>query len=531
MDRLVECVPNFSEGRRPETVQAIIDAIQRAAPVHVLDYSSDADHNRSVVTFVGAPEAVETAAFAAIEKASHLIDLREHKGEHPRIGATDVCPFVPLRGVTLDECVEIARRVGKRVGEELKIPVYLYEAAATRPDRVNLEDIRKGEYEGLREIIGTDPDRAPDFGPAELGAAGATVIGARPFLIAFNVYLDTDDVEVAKKIARAIRHSNGGMRYLKALGLLVEGKAQVSMNFTNFEKTPLYRVVEMIRREAARYGAQVARSELIGMIPQGALVDSAQWYLQLDNLKPEQIIENRLSELRTSPDDTRLSSWEETVRIVPPGARRTASVEAILRPEGFIRAVAEGASTPGGGAVAALCGALAAALAAMVAKLTVGKRKYADVETEMKEVAGRADKLSAELTDAIAEDVEAFNTVMTAFRLAKETPGRAEKIQTAYMKAASVPMRVAKLGLESLKLVEVVADKGNANAASDAGVAAHAGLAAVEGAALNVLVNAKEFANAALADQVRGEILGLRERSRVVHKRVMATLEARVNIK
>ncbi|MCZ7546910.1 MAG: glutamate formimidoyltransferase [Anaerolineae bacterium] len=527
MNRLVECVPNFSEGRRPETVQAIIDAIQRAAPVHVLDYSSDADHNRSVVTFVGAPEHVEAAAFAAIEKASHLIDLNEHQGEHPRIGATDVCPFVPLRGVSLDDCVQIARRVGQRVGEELGIPVYFYEAAAARPDRVNLEDIRRGEFEGLREVIQTDPDRKPDFGPAALGSAGATVIGARPFLIAFNVYLDTDDVEVAKKIARAIRHSGGGMRYLKALGLLVEGRAQVSMNFTNFEKTPLHRVVELIRREAGRYGARVVDSELVGMIPQAALVESAQWYLQLDNLKPEQIIENRLTELLS--DAAARAAAEETVRILPSGARR--APESPLRPEGFIQAVAEGTATPGGGAVAALCGALSAALAAMVARVTVGKRRYAEVEDEMRQVAERADQLTAALTDAIAEDVEAFNLVMAAYKIDKEDPKRAEQIQAAYMRAANAPLHVARLALDCLQLAETVAEKGNVNASSDAGVAAQVGLAAVEGATLNVLVNVKEFANAHLAGQVRGEVVAVRDRARVAYRRVMATLEARAELK
>ena len=509
MERLVECVPNFSEGRRPDVVRAIVDAIQTAAPVHVLDFSSDADHNRTVVTFVGTPEAVEAAAFAAVQKAAELIDLNQHRGEHPRIGATDVFPFVPLRGVALEDCAEIARRVGRRVGEELRIPVYLYEAAATRPDRVNLENIRRGEYEGLREAIQSDPDRAPDFGPRALGPAGATVIGARPFLIAFNVYLNTGDVAIARRIARAIRHSSGGMRYLKALGLLVEGQAQVSMNFTNFERTPLYRVVELIRREAARYGASITRSELVGMIPQAALVDSAQWYLQLDNLKPEQIIENRLAEVVQRAGD---------------------GVEPRLRPEGFLNALAEGTAAPGGGAAAALCGALSAALAAMVARLTVGKKRYADVEAEMQEIVTRADRLRAELTDAIAEDVQAFTKVMDAFRIDKENPARAHHIQAAYLEAANVPLRVARLALESLKLAEIVAAKGNVNAATDAGVAAHAGLVAVEGAAMNVLVNAKAMANAALADQVSGEVRAVREEARAVHKRVIDALAERVGV-
>ncbi len=294
MQKIVECVPNFSEGRRPEVVRQIVDAIDAVEGVSILDYSSDADHNRSVVTFVAPPETVGDAAFAGIAKAAELIDMTRHSGGHPRMGATDVCPFVPIKGVTMDDCVEIAKALGKRVGDELNIPVYLYEAAAARPERQNLAQVRKGQYEGIRDTIAADPSRAPDFGPARMGSAGATAIGARPFLIAFNVYLNTDDVEIAKKIGKAVRHSGGGLRFVKGMGLLVDGKAQVSMNLTDFTRTPVFRVVEMIRREAARYGVSIASSELIGLIPQQALVDAAVWYLQLDGFSPEQVLENRL---------------------------------------------------------------------------------------------------------------------------------------------------------------------------------------------------------------------------------------------
>ena len=296
MEKIVECVPNFSEGRRRPVIEAIAAAIANVDGVRVLDVQSDEDHNRTVVTFVGSPEAVVEGAFQSIATAAQLIDLNHHRGEHPRIGAADVVPLVPVRGVTMEECVALARQLGQRVGEELGIPVYLYEEAATRPERRNLADIRRGEYEGLKEEILTNPDRAPDFGPARLGPAGATVIGARQFLIAYNVYLTTDDVEIARRIARAVRHSSGGLRYVKALGLLVNGKAQVSMNLTDFRRTPVYRVVEMIRREAARYGVSIERSELIGLIPQQALLDAAQWYLQLDGFTPDQVLENRLQE-------------------------------------------------------------------------------------------------------------------------------------------------------------------------------------------------------------------------------------------
>src|SRR5512141_2966423 len=280
--QLIECIPNFSEARRPEVIDQIVAAIESVSEVRVLDRSSDLDHNRTVLTLAGPPFAVEEAAFRAIRTASELIDLDSHTGEHPRIGAADVVPFVPLSGVSMDDCIAMAKRLGERVGNELGIPVYLYEAAAMRPERVNLEYIRKGQYEGLKDEIESNPERRPDYGPAKLGTAGATVIGARNPLIAFNVYLTTDDVNIAKKVAKAIRHSTGGLRYVKGLGLLVDGRAQVSMNLTNFHETPLARVVETIRREAERYGVAIHHSELVGLIPQEALVDAAVWYTQLD---------------------------------------------------------------------------------------------------------------------------------------------------------------------------------------------------------------------------------------------------------
>src|SRR5574339_805165 len=275
--QLIECIPNFSEARRPEVIDQIVAAIESVGDVKLLDRSSDLDHNRTVLTFAGPPFAVEEAAFRAIRTAAELIDLNNHHGEHPRIGATDVVPFVPLSDSSMEECVAIARRLGQRVGSELGIPVYLYEAAAMRPERANLETIRKGQYEGLKAEIESNPERQPDYGPTKLGPAGATVIGARNPLIAFNVYLTSDDVDIAKKIAKAIRNSSGGLRYVKALGLLVEGHAQVSMNLTNFRETPIARVVETIRREAQRFGVAIHHSELVGLIPQEALIDAAVW--------------------------------------------------------------------------------------------------------------------------------------------------------------------------------------------------------------------------------------------------------------
>jgi glutamate formiminotransferase len=298
MSQIVQCVPNFSEGRRQDVIDQIVAAMANVPGSEVLDTQSDLDHNRSVVTMVGVPGAVVEAAFRGIACAAELIDMNHHRGGHPRMGATDVVPFVPVRGISMEKCTALARQLGERVGTELGIPVYLYEAAASRPDRTNLADVRRGEYEGLKKEIGTNPERVPDYGPAEMGKAGATAIGARPPLIAFNVYLNSDDVAPAKAIARAVRHSSGGLRFVKALGLLVDGQAQVSMNLTDYRATPIHRVLEMIRSEAAHYGLSVTRCEVVGLLPAQALLDAAQFYLQLDGFLPDQVLENRLM-----PDD------------------------------------------------------------------------------------------------------------------------------------------------------------------------------------------------------------------------------------
>lgn len=291
---IVGCIPNFSEGQRPEIVCDIAESIRAVPDTALIDLSSDADHNRSVLTFAGPPQAVAAAAFSAIATAAELIDMNRQQGEHPRIGATDVVPFVPLANITMGECVAIAYALGKRVGTELGIPVYLYERAATCPQRKNLADVRRGEYESIRNSTAKDPDRIPDFGPREVGTAGATAIGARPPLIAFNVYLTTADVGIANKIARSVRYSSGGLRYVKALGFLVKGRAQVSMNLTDYTRTPVAYVVETIRREARGYGVAIHHSELVGLIPQAALVNETQWNLELTPTEADQILETRL---------------------------------------------------------------------------------------------------------------------------------------------------------------------------------------------------------------------------------------------
>lgn len=508
--KLVECVPNFSEGRRPEVVEQIVDAVRAVRDVVLLDYSSDDDHNRSVLTFVGTPEGVEEAAFAAIKKAAELIDLDEHEGEHPRIGATDVVPFIPIAGVTMEECVAIANRLGKRVGEELSIPVYLYEQAATRPERENLANLRKGEFEGLKAEILDHPDRQPDFGPAELGKAGATVIGARSFLVAYNVYLNTEDVSIAKKIAKAVRHSSGGLRYVKGLGLLVDGQAQVSMNLTNFTRTPVYRVVEMIRREATRFGAAISHSELIGLIPQQALVDAAVWYLQLDGFSPDQILEQKMN-----AEMAKEESGEESAR-------------------DFLDSLAAGTPTPGGGSAAAYAGAMAASLAAMVARVTVGKKAYAEVEPEMQAVVERADRLREELYLAVQRDAEAFQGVMAAYQLpkvsAEEKVARSKAIQEATLHAAEVPLEVAGKVVELLELVRAVTQKGNKNAVTDAGSAAALGRAALTAAGMNVRINLSGIKDEAVAAQLSEQIDALEVRAAEILQQVEQAVKERGSI-
>lgn len=294
--KIVECVPNFSEGRRKEVIEEIIAAVRAVDGVKVLDYSSDASHNRTVLTFVGEPMAVKEAAFRVAEKAAELIDMEQHQGEHPRIGAADVIPFIPISGVSMEECVELARELGRDIGDKLGIPVYLYEEAATRPERKNLANVRRGEYEGLKEAIKT-PERQPDFGPAQMHPrAGAVAVGARPPLVAYNINLDTDKVEIAKAIARSIRGSSGGYPSIKALGVLIEetGKAQVTINVCNFKEVSLARVFETVKSEAERYGVNITGSEIVGLVPMEALIDAAAFYLRLEGFQLDQVLEKRL---------------------------------------------------------------------------------------------------------------------------------------------------------------------------------------------------------------------------------------------
>lgn len=504
MRQIVECVPNFSEGRREDVVEQIADAIRGAAGIKLLDVQMDADHNRSVITFVGPPDAVAGAAFAGAARAAELIDMSRHSGEHPRMGATDVVPFVPISGVAMQDCVELAHQVGRRIGEELGIPVYLYDRAATRPERSNLADVRRGEYEGIRDTIETDPDRAPDYGPARIGAAGATAVGARPPLIAYNVNLGTDNLDIANAIARAVRHSSGGLRYVKALGFDIEGReiVQVSMNMTHYTKTPLFRVFHVIKREAERYGVPVVGSEIVGLTPADALYDVADFYLQLEDFRrDEQVLENRLVD------------------------------EPSATPDAFLSELAAGSATPGGGSAAAVAGAMAASLVHMVAELTVGRERYANVEDEMRQVRERAAGLQSRFARLAQDDGAAFDSVMRAYRMPKDTEAqRAERstaIQNALEEAIRVPLDTARAGVETLHQAQIAASRGNANASTDAAVGGHLAATAVHGAALNVRVNADSLRDEGVASQYGSTISSLENEADDLLQQILAAARER----
>lgn len=476
--KLVECVPNFSEGRRPEIVAQIRDAIAAVDGVTVLDVSSDQSHNRTVVTLVVPVEHAIDAAFAGIKKAHELIDLNVHTGEHPRMGATDVVPFIPLEGTTMEDCIVLARTLGERVGKELQIPVFLYERAASTPARENLADVRRGEFEGIRDEMKTGAaNRKPDYGPSQVHAtAGAVAIGARPFLVAYNVYLGpATNLQIAKNVAKALRGSSGGLRYVKGLGLEVDGQAQVSMNLVDTEKTPLFRAYDMVKMEAQAQGVSPTWSEIVGLVPEKALFETAARHIQLRDFKPEMVLEKKVRDA------------------VQGGESLT----------GFIGAVAAPVPAPGGGSVAAHVGALGAALAQMVAGLTAGKKKYIAVDAEMRELALKAAGLVNTLSALVAKDATAYTMVTDAYKLPSEPAAAAEKrkaaIADALIGAAQVPLETARACAEVAALAATCATKGNTNAVSDAGVAALLADAACRGAVYNVRINVSS-----LDDKSRG---------------------------
>ena len=507
--RIVECIPNISDGRRSDVIEQVVEAAKKCG-IQMLDVSSDPDHNRSVLSFAGDPESVANAAYAVIQTAATLIDLNNHQGEHPRIGATDVVPFVPISGVTIEECAQMARELGQKVASELGIPVYLYEAAAAKPERTNLENIRRGQYEGLKSEIELNPDRLPDFGPAKLGPAGATVSGARSALIAFNVYLTTGDVSIAKSIAKAVRHSSGGFRFVKAAGFLVEGQAQVSMNLTDFRQTPIHRVLETIRSEAGRYGVGVKFSELVGLIPQEALVDAAVWYTQLDMFSHDQVLETRM------------------------GSGAAKKIDGPNSAETFLDQVAANTPTPGGGSAAAYTGALAASLVAMVAGNTIGKKKYEPVLAMMQEALVESMALKGALEQGVTQDSDAFDKVMVAIRLPKETDTQAKArtaaIDRATMEAARLPLGVAQKCLLVMELAIKMMMHANVNAISDAASAVALAHAAINASGLNVRINVHGLSEPQTGTDLLMQLAGIESKARILNDAVPAILKDRAGL-
>ncbi len=516
MPQLVECVPNFSEGRDKAVIDAIAQAIAGVTGVKLLDVDPGADTNRTVYTFVGPPEPVQEAAFRGAQKAAELIDMAKHKGAHPRIGAMDVCPIVPVSDVTMEACVEIARAIGRRIGDELQIPIYFYEYAATSEDRRSLADIRTGEYEGL-PIKLQDPHWKPDAGPAAFNArSGATVVGAREFLLAYNVNLNTRDRRLANEIALTIREGGrvkrdargnpvhdaegrpmktaGRLKAVRAIGWYIDQyrQAQVSINLLNYKISPLHVVFETVREEAEKLGLIVTGSELVGLTPLQPMREAGEFYLRKQGKSPG-VPERELIEIAIrSMGLDQVADFDPDKKIIEYHFRPAATLMS-MPVNRFVDEVSTDSPAPGGGSVAALAGSLGAALAAMVANLTVGKKGYEGAWDELARLAQDGQRLQARLARAVDEDTEAFNAVMEANRLPKGTPeqqaARDRAIEDANQQAARVPLETARLSVEALELARVAAAKGNRNSASDAGVAALVARAGTEGAALNVLIN------------------------------------------
>jgi glutamate formiminotransferase/formiminotetrahydrofolate cyclodeaminase len=515
--KLVECVPNFSEGRDPEKIKAIVREVETVPGVKLLDVDPGASTNRTVVTFIGTPESVKEAAFRAVAKAAEVIDMRVHKGAHSRIGAMDVCPFVPVSGVTMEDCVRLAGELGARIARELGIPVYLYEAAARTPERRNLATVRAGEYEGLPAKF-KNRRWAPDFGePVFNPKSGATVVGAREFLIAYNINLNTRDRKLAHEIALSLRESGrakrdkdgnvvkdgrgnavkvpGKFKEIKSVGWYIEdyGVAQISVNFTNYRITPIHVVFDEARRLAGKLGLRVTGSELVGLIPKEALLMAGRHYLEKQAKSPgvpeEELIRTAVRSLGLND----VTPFVSEKKIIEYQFEQDGHPLVGLTLRQFANELSMDSPAPGGGSVAALCGALSTALSAMVANLTVGKKGYEEVREEMIVTAVRAQTLKDGLLDAVDKDTRAFNKVMEAFRLPKTTPEQANEkeraVEDANKEATLVPLEVLEKAGEAVALAGVAATKGNKNSVSDAGVAGLAGQAAGEGAYYNVLIN------------------------------------------
>ena len=554
MSRLVECVPNFSEGRNRAVIDAIAEAIRGVAGVKLLDVDPGADTNRTVYTFVGEPEAVTDAAVKSAHKAYELIDMSRHSGAHPRIGALDVCPIVPISGVTMEECAEIARGIGRRIGDVLKVPIYFYEHAASSPSRRSLADVRAGEYEGLERKL-QDREWVPDAGPARFDPRyGASVVGAREFLIAYNVNLNTRDRKLANEIALNIRengrlardaHGNvvldeqgrqvrkaGRLQAVRAIGWYIEQyrQAQVSINLLNYKVTPLHVVFETVREEAEKLGLLVTGSELVGLMPLAPLLDAGKFYLGKQGKSggaPEaEIVELAVRSLGLE----QLGPFDPAKKVIE-YQFKTRGPLISMYVHRFVDEVSSESPAPGGGSVAALAGSLAAGLSAMVANLTVGKKGYEDSWSELSSLAEEAQSVKDSLLAMVDEDTEAFNSVIAANRMPKSTPeeqaARDAAIEAGYQQATGVPLKTARACMEALRIGLIVSEKGSRSSASDAGVAALMAMAGVEGAVLNVMTNLASVKDQAFVEASRRETDGFVEEATRLCERTLRIVRGR----
>ncbi len=605
---LVECVPNFSEGRDMKVIQQITDEIQSVEGIKLLDVDPGKEMNRTVVTFIGPPEAVKEAAFKAIKKASELIDMRKHHGSHPRMGATDVCPFVPVTGISIEECVRLSKEVAKRVGEELKIPVYLYEKSATRPERRNLAIIRQGEYEALPEKL-KDPKWKPDYGPAEFNAkAGATVIGVREFLIAYNINLNTREAKYATDIAfelrekgRSARRGNihpfyfkgreilkykeghypcgscdfvgktmretiehcqkehgydlrellilngidpehpegksvkkpGKFKHCKAIGWMVPeyDRAQISINLTNYKVTSMHHVMEETRKLAAERGIVVTGSEIVGMVPYPALLETGKFYLKRQSrsvgIPIKDVLETAVQSLGLR--DVADFKIEERVLGLPEDLNAPLVQ---MKVSDFIDEVSRESPAPGGGSIAALAGSLGASLASMVSNLTANKRGSEEVDAILNEAAEKAQEIKFKLAAAIDADTNAFNAYMEARRLPSKTPEEKKKKfeaeQEGLKQAVRVPLETARQSLEALKVAEVVVRYGNPNSITDVGVGALMAYNGVKGGVFNVLINLGQIQDADFVDEMRRTCAELEKEAAQIRDRVLKIVEEKI---